>query len=139
MTPNQDHARRPWQNGRRSESVDTANAADNGGFRLLPTKVLDSDAFNDLSKSSKLILIMSLRQIDYWHKKHKNVPKRESSIGPLRNDGRFSLPSNLLKERGIKSSQTIAEARKEIVGAGFWEVVETGSLYGSAVLFFTLN
>jgi hypothetical protein len=102
------------------------NAGDNGGFRLLPAKLLDSDAFNELSKSSKLVLILSLRQIDYWHKKYKNVPKRQTSIGPLRNDGRFSLPSNLLKERGIKSSQTITEARKEIVSAGFWEVVETG-------------
>ncbi len=109
------------------------NAGDRGGFRLLPTKVLDSDAFNELSKTAKLILIISLRQIDYWHKKHKNVPKRESSIGVLRNDGRFSLPSNMLKERGISSSQTIAAARKEIVEAGFWEVVETGTLYNSGV------
>ena len=110
------------------------SAVNNGGFRLLPVRVLDSDAFNELSKSSKLVLIISLCQLDYWQKKyHKTVPRRDSSIGALRNDGRFSLPSNLLKERGIKSSQTIAEVRKEIVAAGFWETVETGSLYNTAV------
>jgi len=54
-------------------------------------------------------------------------------FGPLRNDGRFSLPNNLPIERGIGSSQTIAKARKELVAAGFWEVVETGTLYASGV------
>jgi hypothetical protein len=112
-----------WKEDRRQKY---RQAGDKGGFRLLPTKVINSDAFNDLSKSAKLVLLLGLRQIDYWHKKYKHIPRRETSIGPLRNDGRFSLPSNLLKERGIKSSQTITEARKEIVAAGFWEVVETG-------------
>jgi hypothetical protein len=110
------------------------NAGEKGGFRVLPVKVVDSDAFNELSKSAKIVLMLSLCQLDYWYKKHKHVPRRESSIGPLRNDGLFSLPSNLLKERGIKSSETIAEARKELVAAGFWEVVETGTLYNTAVL-----
>ena len=110
-----------------------SNAGDYGGFRLLPVRVLDSDAFNELSKSSKLVLIISLSQVDYWSKKHKHIPKRESSIGLLRNDGRFSLPSNLLKERGIRGSDTIAAARKEIVAVGFWETVETGTLHNSGV------
>ncbi len=119
-----------WREKRRERY---RNSVNNGGFRLLPVRVLDSDAFNELSKSSKLVLIISLSQVDYWTKKHKYLPKRESSIGPLRNDGRFSLPSNLLKERGIKSSETIAQARKEIVAAGFWETVESGSLYNTGV------
>ncbi len=109
------------------------NAVNNGGFRLLPVRVLDSDAFNELSKSAKLVLIISLSQIDYWYKQHKGLSKRDSSIGPLRNDGQFSLPSNLLKERGIKGSDTIAAARREIVAAGFWETVESGSLYNTGV------
>jgi hypothetical protein len=109
------------------------NAGDKGGFRVLPSKVLDSDAFNELSKSSKLVLIISLSQVDYWSKKHKHIPKRESSIGPLRNDGRFSLPSNLLKERKIRGTDTIAAARREVVAAGFWETVETGTLHNSGV------
>ena len=95
--------------------------------------MLDSDAFNELSKSAKLVLIISLSQVDYWYKKHKGIPRRDSSIGPLRNDGRFSLPSNLLKERGIRGSDTIAAARKEIVAAGFWETVETGTLHNTGV------
>jgi len=120
-----------WREVRR-ESY--SNAGDNGGFRVLPTKVLDSDAFVELSKSAKLVLILSLSQIDYWQKKyHKTVPRRDSSIGPLRNDGQFSLPSNLLKERGIRSSETIAAARKELVAAGFWETVTSGSLYNTGV------
>jgi hypothetical protein len=110
-----------------------SNADNYGGFRVLPSKVLDSDAFNELSKSSKLVLIISLSQVDYWSKKHKHIPKRESSIGLLRNDGRFSLPSNLLKERQIRGTDTIAAARKELVAAGFWETVETGSLYNTGV------
>src|SRR5271157_2914216 len=109
------------------------NSVNNGGFRLLPVKVLDSDAFNELSKSSKLVLIICLSQIDYWYKKHNGSARRDSSIGPLRNDGRFSLPSNLLKERGIRGSDTIATARKELVAVGFWETVETGSLYNTGV------
>jgi hypothetical protein len=110
------------------------NAGDWGGFRVLPVKVVDSDAFNELSKSAKIVLILSLCQVDYWvKKKHAHLKKRESSIGALRNDGQFSLPSNLLKERGIKSSETIAETRKELVAAGFWETVETGSLFNSAI------
>ncbi|MGO9568747.1 MAG: hypothetical protein ACLP5H_14520 [Desulfomonilaceae bacterium] len=45
----------------------------------------------------------------------------------------FSLPSNLLKERGIRGTDTIAAARKEIVAAGFWETVETGTLHNTGV------
>ncbi len=125
-----------WREKRRERY---RNSVNNGGFRLLPVRVLDSDAFNELSKSAKLVLIISLSQVDYWSKKHKHIPKRESSIGPLRNKGQFSLPSNLLKERGIKSSQTIAEARKEIVAAGFWETLETGSLCNTAVFSWSDN
>jgi hypothetical protein len=110
------------------------NAGSSGGFRVLPTKVLDSDAFNDLSNSGKLVLILSLSQIDYCYgKKHKHLPRRSTSVGDLRNDGRFSLPNNLLKERGIKGTDTIARVRKELVAHGFWEVVETGSLVQSGV------
>ncbi len=119
-----------WREVRRQRYRD---AGDKGGFRFLPSKVLDSDAFNELSKSSKLVLIISLSQVDYWSKKHKHIPKGESSIGPLRNDGRFSLPSNLLKERGIRGTDTIAAARKEIVAAGFWETLETGTLHNTGV------
>ena len=73
-----------------------SNAGDRSGFRVLPSKLLDSDAFNELSKSAKLVLIISLSQVDYWVKRyHKHLPSRNSSIGPLRNDGRFSLPSAL--------------------------------------------
>jgi len=119
-----------WREKRRERY---SNAGDYGGFRVLPTKVLDSDAFNELSRSAQMVLIISLRELDYWHKKHKGLSRRDSSIGPLRNDGRFSLPSNLLKERGIKGSDTIARARREIVAAGFWETLETGSLYNTGV------
>lgn len=120
-----------WREKRRERY---RNAGNKGGFRVLPIKVVDSDAFNELSKSAKIVLMLSLCQLDYWQKKyHKTVPRRDSSIGALRNDGRFSLPSNLLKERGIKGSDTIAAARKEIVAAGFWETVETGTLHSSGV------
>ena len=119
-----------WREKRRERY---RNSVNNGGFRLLPVRVLDSDAFNELQKSSKLVLIISLSQIDYWYKQHKGLSRRDSSIGLLRNVGRFSLPSNLLKERGIRGSDTIAAARKEIVAVGFWETVETGSLYNTAV------
>ena len=119
-----------WREVRRDQYK---NAGDSGGLRVLPTKVLDSDAFVELSRSAQMVLIISLRQLDYWYKKYKNTPKRDSSIGWLRNDGRFSLPSNLLMERGIKSSETITRARKELVAAGFWETVETGSLYNTGV------
>jgi hypothetical protein len=111
-----------------------ANDGGKSGFRILPRKVLDSDAFNELSKSAKLVLILSLDQLDYWfNKKHKGLPKRDSTIGPLRNDGRFSLPNNLLKERGITAPDTIAKARRELVAAGFWETVETGTLQQSGI------
>jgi hypothetical protein len=120
-----------WRDVRRERYK---NAGNSGGFRVLPVKVVDSDAFNELSKSAKIVLMLSLCQLDYWtQKKHRHLPKRDSSIGPLRHDGRFSLPSNLLKERGIKSSETIAEVRKELIAAGFWETVETGSLYNTGV------
>jgi hypothetical protein len=110
------------------------NGGDNGGFRILPRRVLDSDAFNELSKSAKLVLILSLDQLDYWlNKKHKGQAKRDSTVGALRNDGRFSLPNNLLKERGISGSETIAKTRRELVAAGFWETVETGTLQHSGI------
>lgn len=110
------------------------NDGGKGGFRILPRRVLDSDTFNELSKSAKLVLILSLDQLDYWlNKKHKGQPKRESTVGLLRNDGRFSLPNNLLKERGINGSDTIAKARRELVAAGFWETVETGTLQQSGI------
>jgi hypothetical protein len=119
-----------WREVRRERY---GNAGNKGGFRVLPVKVVDSEAFNELSKSAKIVLMLSLCQLDYWTKKHKHIPKRESSIGPLRNDGRFSLPSNLLKERQIRGSDTIAAARRELVAAGFWETLETGSLYNTGV------
>ena len=101
----------------------------------MPKKVLDSDAFVELSNSAKIVLLISLGELDYWNKKqHKGQHKRDSTIGPLRNQGRFSLPNNMLKERGIKGSDTIAKARRELVAAGFWDVEETGSLHGSAIL-----
>ena len=105
-----------------------------GGFRILPRKLLYSDAFNELSKSAKIVLILSLDQLDYYQdKKHKGQSHRESSIGQLRNDGRFSLPSNLIKEMGIRSASTIASARRELIAAGFWETVEAGSLYNTGI------
>jgi hypothetical protein len=111
-----------------------SNDGDKGGFRILPRKVFDSDAFNELSKSAKLVLILSLDQLDYWlKKKHKGQPKRDSTVGALRNDGRFSLPNNLIKERGISGSETVAKTRREIVAAGFWETVETGTLQQSGI------
>jgi hypothetical protein len=120
-----------WRDVRRERY---RNAGSSGGFRVLPVKVVDSDAFSELSKSAKIVLMLSLCQLDYWtQQKHRHLPNRDSSIGPLRHDGRFSLPSNLLKERGIKSSETISKARKELVATGFWETVETGSLYNTAV------
>ncbi len=120
-----------WRNVRREKY---RNAGDYGGFRVLPTKVLDSDAFNDLSRSGKIVLILSLAQLDYWNKKkHKGLQRRPSSVGDLRNDGRFSLPNNFLKDRGIKGTDTIASVRKELVAAGFWDVVQTGSLVQSGV------
>ena len=97
-------------------------------------RVMDSDGFNELSKSAKLVLILSLDQLDYWlKKKHKGQSKRESTVGLLRNDGRFSLPNNLLKERGISGTDTIAKARRELVSSGFWETFETGTLHHSGV------
>jgi hypothetical protein len=111
-----------------------SNGGDQGGFRILPRRVLDSDAFNELTKSAKLVLILSLDQLDYWlKKKHKGHPKRDSTVGALRNDGRFCLPNNLLKERGIAGSETIAKTRRELVAAGFWETVETGTLQQSGI------
>jgi hypothetical protein len=121
-----------WKEARRQRY---RNTDDGGGFRFLPIKIVDSDAFVDLSNSAKIMLILSLLQIDYWNsKKHKHVPFRTTtSLGKLRNDGRFSLPNNFLKDRGIKASDTIARARRELVAAGFWEVVETGSLVQSGI------
>jgi hypothetical protein len=110
------------------------NGGKSGGWRILPRKVLYSDSFNELSKSAKLALILSLDQLDYYQKKkHRGESYRESSVGPLRNDGQFSLPNNLMIEQGIRSSHTISRVRKELVAAGFWETVEAGTLYQSGV------
>ena len=119
-----------WKEARRERY---RRAGSNGGFRVLPTKVIDSDAFNELSKSAKIVLILSLCMLDYWHKRHKGQPKTDTSIGPLRNDGTFSLPNNFLKERGIKGEDTIARVRRELVAAGFWDTVATGTVFNSAV------
>jgi hypothetical protein len=119
-----------WKEARRERY---RRAGNNGGFRVLPIKVIDSDAFNELSKSAKIVLILSLCMLDYWHKKHNGKLKRETSVGPLRNEGRFSLPNHLLKERGIKGEDTIARVRRELVAAGFWDTVETGTVFNSAV------
>ncbi len=52
-----------------------------GGFRILPSKVIDSDAFNILSHSAKILLILSLSQLDHWTKiKNKHIPKGGSSL-----------------------------------------------------------
>lgn len=49
-----------WKEARRDRY---RSAGDKGGFRLLPIKVLDSGAFNELSKSAKIVLILSLIQL----------------------------------------------------------------------------
>jgi hypothetical protein len=60
------------------------NDGRNGGFSILPRRVLDSDAFNELTKSAKLVLILSLDQLDYWYKKkYKGEFKRLSTVGPV--------------------------------------------------------
>jgi hypothetical protein len=50
-----------WKEARRERY---RKAGDRGGFRLLPIKAIDSDAFNELSKSAKLVLMLSWCQID---------------------------------------------------------------------------
>ena len=82
------------------------NGGDNGGFRILPRKVLDSDAFNELSKSAKLVLILSLDQLDYWlKKKHKGQPKRDSTVGLCVMTGAF--PCRTTCSRNVESMARI--------------------------------
>ncbi len=110
------------------------NGGKSRGFRILPRQVLYSDAFSELSKSAKLALILSLDHLYQWHNKdHKGQSYRETSLGKLRNDGRFSLPNNLMIEHGIRSFHTISRVRQELVAEGFWETVEAGTLYQSGV------
>jgi len=56
-----------------------------GGFRILPSRVIDSDALNILSHCAKILLILSLSQLDYWTKiKNKHIPRRDSSLRTIK-------------------------------------------------------
>ena len=81
MEHGQDHGPKRSKNGRRRGKSAIVIQATRGGFRLLPVKVLDSDAFNELSKSAKLVLIISLSQLDYWQKK-KHQRSASAEIAP---------------------------------------------------------
>ena len=51
------------------------------GFRFLPSKVLDSDAFNELGKSAKLVLIISLSQVIIGPRNTNISPRRKALSG----------------------------------------------------------
>jgi hypothetical protein len=105
-------------------------------YTLIQWDLQYSDAYVSLSKSARLILIESLAELRRPSKRQKSKkptseakPKiRQTSIGPLLNDGEFSLPNLYLQQRGITGPATIADARRQLVRVGFWDVVESGSL-----------
>jgi hypothetical protein len=93
-----------WRDVRRERY---RNAGDKSGFRVLPTKVLDSDAFNELSKSAKIVLMLSLGQLDYW-------------VNRGRTASYLTAPSQI-PACGISapgSSALLAAARAEVVTRG---------------------
>ena len=95
------------------------------GVIILERRMYNSPAFRELSKKRThvLVLLVALNQV-FWEKK-KNSKKGRRTMA---NGGIVYLTQNELKERGIKSGGTIAEAKKRLVELGFLDVLETGSV-----------
>jgi hypothetical protein len=116
-----------WQKERRKK------AKQEGGFILIPMELWNGEAFHELSKAEKLILLECMAQVRYAPrnaKKREKIPKDnmfKCSLGHLLNKGEFGLPTKYLQERGIKGEETISKAKKRLVQMGFLDVVEQGS------------
>src|SRR5208337_4499579 len=92
------------------------------GVIILRRDMYNSVAFLELSKkpSHVVVLMAALNQV-YYEKKSKG-----SNRQVLKNGGALYLTQNMLKARGVKSNNTIAEAKKKLVELGFLDVLEYG-------------
>jgi hypothetical protein len=113
-------------------------ARQEGGFIVIPMELWNGEAFHDLTKSEKLILLECFAQLRYAPKSKKkrnqlNQQKiLECGLGRLLNNGEFGLPTRYLQERGIKGEDTIARAKKRLVQIGFLDVVTPGAFNKAA-------
>jgi len=103
-----------------------------GGYVLIPYEMFFSEAYEQLSKSERLMLFEALAQLRYAPKKKAKRAKYPSSslyrcgLGVLLKNGEFCLPTNYLKARGITGDATIARGKRQLVRYGFMDVVEQG-------------
>jgi hypothetical protein len=116
-----------WRSERRKK------AKREGGFILIPMELWNGEAFHDLTKAEKLILLECMAQLRYAPtsaKKREKISKDnlfKCALGHLLNKGEFGLPTKYLQERGIKGEETISKAKRKLVGLGFLDVVQQGS------------
>ena len=86
----------------------------------MPREILLSEAFRDLSGAAVRLLLLAWNQVFFDHK------------GKLR-EGNIYLPHDAAMAIGVKSSQTITKARKQLVEVGFLDVTVVGSVLVASV------
>lgn len=82
-----------------------------GSYSALCHQVIDSAAYQNLSRSAKAMFIEALRQHNGY------------------NNGRLQLSSSWLGRRGWRSADTIARAKAELVSAGLLFKTRQGGLH----------
>ncbi len=100
------------------------------GVIILYRDMYNSRAFLELSKKPTHVLVLLAALNQLYYKKQGNSGKRRMVV---QNGGIVYLTQNLLKVRGVKANQTIAEAKQRLWELGFLDVGETGTLFNASV------
>jgi hypothetical protein len=104
------------------------------GYFCFDRKLYNSEAFKELSKKPKHVLVLLCALNQLWQEKEDKSAKNRRKF---RNGGRVHLVQNELKERHGLANATIAEAKKRLVELGFLDVVEVGDVFNAGVFCFS--
>jgi len=104
----------------------------NGGKGILyfERKLFNSEAFKELAKKPKHVLVLLCAVHQLWCEKK---PKNDKNRIRFKDGGRLYLIQNELKERFGMANDTIAKAKKRLVDMGFLDVVEVGDVFHAGV------
>lgn len=100
------------------------------GVIIIEKELYNSEAFKELSKKPTHVLVLLAALVQRWFEK-KDRRNNKKSRRVL--DRPVYLTQNMLKDRGIQSPTTQAEAKKRIVELGFLDVKEQGTYLQASI------
>jgi hypothetical protein len=101
---------------------------------IMPRRVFSSRAYRALSLPCREILLCYFNKLVFEGPSKKAKRKARQASSTAINARNLVLTNNEIKARGgVKSDRTIASVRRELVRAGFLDVISPGSLAASGV------